>query len=198
MAEARVITTYLEALSERLPAEIVDELADGLAETHLAYLRRGLDPDPAAEAATAEFGEPDVVIASFAASNPARLIARRLLLIGPAVGTCWTVALIASRAWDWHVPALAPVLLGLAVVVTIGLLVAAVLSRAYLPARRAGLVACAATTALDAAVITGVIAIAPSITWLMVAAITASAARITVAAPPLCLALNRPSIRRWP
>lgn len=191
MSEPSVITTYLAALSERLPAEIVDELADGLAETHQAYLRRGLDPDPAAEAATAEFGEPDVIAACFAASNPARLIARRLLLVGPVVGTCWAAVLITSRAWDWPVAPLALALVGLVVVVTIGLLVAATLIRAYRLATRAGLAACAATTAVDLAVITGVIATAPVITWLTVTAITASAARIAVAAPTLRLARPR-------
>lgn len=193
MAESRVITSYLEALSGRLPAEIVDELADGLAETHRAYLRRGLDPDPAAEAATAEFGEPDVVVDCFTASNPARIAARRLLSIGPAVGTCWAAALMTSRAWGWPVVAVAPVLvlLGLTVIVTIGLLAAAALSRAYLLARRAGLAACAATTAIDVAVITGVIATAPAITWLTAAAIAASSARIVVAAPTLRLARAR-------
>src|SRR5215467_499230 len=138
MAEPSVITSYLETLSERLPAEIVDELADGLAETHEAYIRCGLDPDLAAEAATAEFGAPDVIVACFTAGNPARLVARRLLSIGPAVGACWAAALITSRAWDWPVLAVAPVLvlLGLTLIVTIGLLATAALSRAYLLATR--------------------------------------------------------------
>lgn len=195
MAEPSVISSYLEALSKRLPAEIVDELADGLAETQQAYMRRGLDPDPAADAATAEFGEPDVIVACFTASNPARLIARRLLSIGPAVGACWTAALITSRAWDWPALAVAPVLvlLGLTLIVTIGLLAAAALSRAYLLATRAGLAACATTTAIDVAVITGVIATAPAITPLTAVAIAASTARIAVAAPTLRLArLARP------
>lgn len=185
MGTHRVITGYLAALSARLPAEIVDELADGLADTHQAYLDQGLGPGQAAEAAVAEFGEPDIIVAAFLRANPARLTARKLLAIGPCIGACWAVALITSHAWDWPIPALTRILLGVALAATIGLLAAAALSPAYRLATRAGLAACAGTAALDAAVITGVILTAPAITWLTAAALAGSAARVAVAAPAL-------------
>jgi hypothetical protein len=59
--EPRLITSYLAALFARLPAGIVEELADGLAETYQDYLRHGLALDRAAEAAVAEFGDPDTI-----------------------------------------------------------------------------------------------------------------------------------------
>ena len=39
MSEPRLISSYLEVLAAQLPASIVEELADGLAETHQSYLR---------------------------------------------------------------------------------------------------------------------------------------------------------------
>ena len=41
-SEPRLIRGYLQVLAAQLPASIVDELADGLAETHRSYLGRGL------------------------------------------------------------------------------------------------------------------------------------------------------------
>src|SRR5690348_9949768 len=58
MSEPRLISSYLAGLAAELPASIVAELADGLAETLDAYLRQGLPPERAAEAAVAEFGGP--------------------------------------------------------------------------------------------------------------------------------------------
>jgi len=171
----------------RLPADIVDELADGLAEAQEGYLREGLAPDQAAEAAVAEFGEPDIIAASFARNNPARLVSRRLLVMGPAVGTVWGAALITSHAWDWPVPDFARVLLGLVLIATIGLLAVAARSSAYQVCARAGRAACAGTTALDTAMIVVVIFSGPRFTWLITGALAASACRITLAAPALRL-----------
>ncbi|HET7013272.1 MAG TPA: hypothetical protein VFI65_05150 [Streptosporangiaceae bacterium] len=185
MSEPGVISRYLTALSRRLPAGIVDELAGGVDDARQAYLRQGLPPGPAAEAAVAEFGDPDVIAACFTRASPARLAARRLLRIGPAVGALWAAALISSRAWNWPVPAQAGVLLGLALAAVIALVVAAALGRAYRVVTRAGLAACAGTATLDAAMITGVILIAPAITWLIAAALIASAARLAIAAHAL-------------
>lgn len=114
MSGSGIIRDYLAALSAQLPAPVVDELADGLAETRERYLRQGLPPVDAAQAAVTEFGEPRVIIASFARSNPARLTARRLLRVGPGVGACWAAALLTARAWTWHVPEPAFALAGLA------------------------------------------------------------------------------------
>ena len=107
MSEPRVIGAYLTVLAAELPAPIVEELADGLAETYQSYRRQGLAPDQAAESAVAEFGDPHVIAAEFARVNPARRGARRLLLTGPAVGGCWAAVLITGRAWAWPIPLLA-------------------------------------------------------------------------------------------
>ena len=65
MPEPSLISTYLAELSAQLPARVVEELADGLDETRQHYLDQGLNPDAAASAALAEFGEPDVITAAF-------------------------------------------------------------------------------------------------------------------------------------
>ena len=41
-SEPRLIRGYLEVLAAQLPGPIVEELADGLTETHRSYLSRGL------------------------------------------------------------------------------------------------------------------------------------------------------------
>jgi hypothetical protein len=183
--QSRVIASYLAALLARLPADIVDELADGLAEAHESYLRQGLASDKAAEAAVAEFGEPDVIASAFTRASAARVISRRLLVIGPVVGTCWAAALVAGHAWDWPVPDFARVLLGLALMATIALLAVAARSSGYQVCARTGRAACASTTALDTAMIVGVILSAPTISWFITAALVASTCRIALAVPAL-------------
>ena len=120
MPEPRLISSYLDVLAAQLPASIVEELADGLTETHQSYLRQGLAPDLAARSAVAEFGEPQVIVAGFARVNPARRAARRLLGVGPAVGACWVAALLTSRSWA--VPLPARMLAGATLAVVIALL----------------------------------------------------------------------------
>ena len=178
MPEPRLISSYLAVLEAQLPASIVEELADGLAETHRSYLRQGLAPDLAAESAVAEFGEPQAIVASFTRVNPARCDARRLLGIGPAVGACWAAALITGRAWA--VPLPARILLGLALITCIGLLAAAALGKRYRLAARTGVAGCIGMTALDLVLITGVMFAVTSVTWVTVTAMAASTARIAV------------------
>ena len=97
MPQPRVIGDYLAVLAAQLPAPIVEELADGLADTYQSYLRQGMAPGPAGESAVAEFGDPHVIVAEFARVSPARRGARRLLLTGPVVGGCWAAVLITGR-----------------------------------------------------------------------------------------------------
>lgn len=85
----------------------------------------------AAEAAVAEFGEPQVIVAEFARVNPARRAARRLLAAGPAVGGCWAAALITSRAWAWPVPLAGRIVPGLVLITVVGLLAAAGFGTSY-------------------------------------------------------------------
>ena len=101
------------------------------------YLDQGLDPDAAAEAALAEFGQPHVILAAFTRVSPARRTARRLLATGPIVGACWAAALITSRAWTWPVPVAARVLFGLVLITVIGLLAVAAFGGKYRSVGRA-------------------------------------------------------------
>lgn len=182
MPESGVIRDYLAVLSAELPAPIVDELADGLEETCQRYRRLGLPPENAARAAITEFGEPPVIIASFALVNPARLTARRLLRIGPGVGACWAAALLTARAWTWHVPDPVIILVGLALLAVIGLLAAAAAGASYRLASRAATTACIGTSVLDTAVALGIILVAPSLTWPILVATAASTARVVISA----------------
>src|SRR5438067_12230486 len=116
MPGPRLIDGYLAELSADLPGRIVEELADGLDETYRRYLGQGLDPDAAARAAIAEFGEPQVVAAAFTEASRGRKTARRLLVTGPAVGMCWAIVLITGRAWTWPIPVVARVLVGVALI----------------------------------------------------------------------------------
>ncbi len=185
MPQASLITDYLSVLSAQLPAPLVEELADGLDETHQHYLTQGLTPDAAASAAVAEFGEPQVIVAAFTRLSPARHAARRLLATGPVVGGCWAAALITGRAWTWAVPATVLLLIGVALITVIGLLAAAAFGRRYLSARRAGAVACVGITVLDGVMlITAVLAI-PVLVWPVILAAAASIARLTFTARAL-------------
>jgi len=191
MPEPRLISSYLAALAAELPAPIVEELADGLTETHRSYLRQGLAPDLAAESAVAEFGEPQAIVAEFARVNPSRRAARRLLGIGPVVGACWAVALITDRAGAWPVPLAVRIGAGAALITIIALLAAAALTTRYRLAARAGIAGCIGIATLDAMLITGVTLASAPMTWVMAGAMVASTARIAFAARSLVPALAR-------
>jgi hypothetical protein len=179
-SEPRLIRGYLEVLAAQLPGPIVEELADGLTETHRSYLARGLSPDTAAEAAVAEFGSAEEILAGFARVNPARLVARRLLGFGPVVGGCWAAALATSRAWPGSLPT--RVALGLALVSCIGLLAVAALDRRYRVALYSGVAGCVGFAALDASLIVGVLVVAGVASWVTAVAMAFSSARIALCA----------------
>jgi hypothetical protein len=182
MAEAGVIADYLTVLSAQLPASVVEELADGLDQTCERYLNQGLGAQAAAEAAIAEFGAPEVILAHFTRLSPARQAARRLLATGPAVGGCWAIALITGRAWSWPVPVAARVLVGVALGGTIGLLATAAFSTKYRSIRRAGTAGCAGITALDITMLVTAALVLPAVAWPVILAMAASAARLTFTA----------------
>ena len=164
---------------------MVEELADGLDETHQHYLTQGLTPDAAAGAAVAEFGEPQVIVAAFIRLGPARHAARRLLAACPVVGGCWAAALITGRAWTWPVPPTARLLFGVVLITVIGLLAAAAFGRRYLSARRAGALACAGIAVLDGVMLVAVVLAVPVLIWPVILAAAASAARLTFTARAL-------------
>jgi hypothetical protein len=185
MPQASLTTDYLTALSAQLPATVVEELADGLGQTQQRYLGEGLTPDAAADAAMAEFGEPQVIVAAFTRLSPARHAARGLLAAGPVVGGCWAAALITGRAWTWPVPGAARLLFGIALIAVIGLLATAAFGRRYRSARRAGAAACAGITALDSIMLITVMLAIPMLIWPVILAAAASAARLTFSARAL-------------
>jgi hypothetical protein len=176
MPEPSLISDYLAKLSAQLPAPIVTELADGLGQTHQHYLGQGLDPDAAAKAALAEFGEPQVVVGAFTHAGPARRAARTLLATGPLAGGCWATVLITNHAWTW--PLAARILPAAALITIIGLLAAAARCGRYRATSRAAATACIGLTALDAAMLTATAVIAPALSWPIILAATASTARI--------------------
>ena len=193
MPRPGLIAGYLNILAGQLPGQVVEELADGLDETYQRYLGLGLAVRAAAEAAVAEFGDPQVIAAEFTRVHPARQTARQLLRIGPMVGCCWAVALITGRAWTWPVPVTAGIVPGLVLAVVIVLLAVAARSTRYRPATRAGAAGCGGLAALDTAMIIGVIIADPVITWAALLAVTASTARLGLSAR-----LLRPVLARHP
>jgi hypothetical protein len=185
MAEPGLISTYLAVLSAQLPALVVEELAGGLDETRQRYLDQGLNPDAAASAALAEFGDPDVIMAAFTRLSPARRAARRLLAAGPVVGGCWGLVLAGGRAWTWAVPVAGRLLFGAMLLSVIGLLAAAAFGRQYRSVRRAGAAGCLGMTAVDTAMLLAVTLIMPTLIWPVILAAAASAARLTFIARTL-------------
>lgn len=193
MPRPGLIADCLKVLAGQLPGQVVEELADGLDETYQRYLGLGLAPQAAAEAAVAEFGDPQLIAAEFTRVHPARQTARQLLRIGPVVGCCWAVALITGRAWTWPVPVTAGIVPGLVLAVVIVLLAVAARSTRYRPATRAGAAGCGGLAALDTAMIIGVIIAEPVLTWAALLAVTASMARLGLSAR-----LLRPVLARHP
>ena len=182
-SEPRLIRGYLEVLAAQLPASIVDELADGLAETHRSYLSRGLSCDAAAEAAVKEFGPAEEILAGFARVNPARRAARRLLGLGPVVGGCWMAALMTSRIRPGPWPA--ELVIGLALASCIGLLAVAALGRRYRVSVFSGVAGFAGFAALDIALIVSALALLGPLTWVTALAMAGSMVRLAVCARAL-------------
>lgn len=194
-SEPGLIRGYLAGLAARLPASVVEELADGLTETYRFYLSRGLAPEAAAAAAVAEFGPAEEIAAGFAQVNPARHAARRLLGIGPVVGACWVAALLTSRAgrgWAARItPGPAWAVAGLALAGLIGLLAVAALGGRYRLSVVTGVAGCFGFATLDVALIIGAVFLLVPLSWITAAAMAASFARIAVTAHLLRPALSR-------
>ena len=188
MAEPSLIAAYKAVLLAELPLADAEEVSDGLGEAYAKYLQLGLGEDDAAGAAIAEFGSARSVVEAFSRASPARRAARMLVATGPAVGLCWTAAMITDQAWKWPVPLGGRALLGGLLVGSILVLVTAVRARGYRTVRRSGAAGCLGLAVVDASMITAVLALEPGIQWLTVVAVLASAARLTGiarAVPPM-------------
>ena len=179
MAGPSVIDDYLAELATRLPATIVAEVADGLHETYEFHQRRGLAADDAARAALAEFGDPATVIAAFDAANPAGGLARSLLLTGPAVGGAWATVLLTRQAWDWPVAIAARAGFAAAVLLAVILLAVATVASRYRRAARSAAAAYLIVTAVDATMLSYIIAVGILTAWPVPLAAVLSTARIT-------------------
>lgn len=182
MAEPRLIEDYKAALLAELPALLAEEVTDGLSESYDKYRRQGLACVVAAEAAVAEFGDPGAVVEAFSRASPASRAARALIATGPAVGLCWAAVLIIERAWEWPLPFIVPVLLGILLAASIAALVTAALARRYRAVCHSGAAGCLGLAVLDASMIVAVIAAAPGIRWLVGLAVCASSIRLVVVA----------------
>ena len=178
MAGHQLIDDHLAVLAHRLPADAVDELADGLMETWQHRCDAGLPPDQAAHAAVAEFGTPEQITRAFVAQAPGRRTARLLLATGPVVGACWGASLIAAHVWAWPVPGTVAALFGLALVGVVAALLASATARHSYRRTRLGTAGGLGLVALDAAVITMALVVAPTLAWPVAVAISASLARI--------------------
>jgi hypothetical protein len=189
MASHQLIDAYVAHVARRLPADTVDELADGLIETWHYYLGDGLTADQAARAAVAEFGAADSVADEFVAQAPGRRTARLLLLTGPVMAACWGTSLIATKVWTWPIPPVLGLAYPAVLLATVALLVAAATSRRSYRRTRLGGLASLVLILLDAAMITAVGMLAPMAVWLMAVAVAASVARIgwTIRALPYAL-----------
>lgn len=181
MAEPSLIHDYIAALARQLPGPIVEELADGLDQAYRSYLSRGLPADTAARAAATDFGEPWVVVAAFAEADPARRHARRLLIVGPAVGACWGAALITARAWTWPVPEAGRVMFGLSLLAVIALLAYASLSRRFRSVRSAAIAGMAGICVLDASLLGAAVSMTAQNKLATVVAAIASVLRVAYA-----------------
>jgi hypothetical protein len=181
MAEHHLIEDYVTTLRGRLPADAVDELADGLTETYRHHLSRGHDPDRAAQVAIDEFGAPDLILTAFVRQAPGRQAALTMLFTGPVVGGCWAATLIAGRAWTWPVPPTVKVTAGAILLAVISTLVVAATSRRSYRRTSVSAIAGLGLIALDLTMLTAVLLLAAvPLVWPMILAIPASATRVVL------------------
>ena len=180
MAGNDLIDEYAEGLSNRLPEPVVEELLDGLAETYRSQMTMTADSYAAAKGTIAEFGDPDAVVRAFIHNSPGHRLAKALLVSGPLVGLGWASVLITSRAWNWPIPLYGRLVFGLSLLVAVGALLSAMLSREQfdrsLLAARTGAFT---LIALDATLIATALVLAQGHPTLLFAAATASCLRIT-------------------
>lgn len=179
MAQPGLIEDYLTELAGGLPAAIVAELADGLHETYRAHRRAGLTHDDAAHRAVTEFGDPGTLVAAFAATNPARRVARTLLLTGPLVGAAWASSLVLLHAWDWHVTNWARSGFGVVLLVGVAMLAVAAFTPGYRHAARSATAAVLAVLAVDVTMLTYLATAGLLTTWPVIMAAPLSIARST-------------------
>jgi hypothetical protein len=179
MAGHELIDAYLAELAARLPADVVDELADGLTATWQHHCDAGLNPSAAAQTAITEFGSINQITTAFVALAPGRRLSRSLLASGPVVGATWGLSLAYGRAWTWPVPT--PIAAGyfLLLLTVVTMLAAAATSRHNYRRTRLGTVGAFGLITLDVAMIAAALHLAAFI-WPLAIAIPASLARVGI------------------
>ncbi|MGW0196388.1 hypothetical protein [Nonomuraea sp. NPDC003201] len=179
MAGHELIAAQLDILAARLPAEAVEELADGLYEAYEDQQRRHGDPDVAARAAIAEFGDAETIMTAFGRASPWRRTALTLLVTRPIMAAIWAATLIAGQAWTWPVHTPIKVLYGVALLTVAGLLIAAALyPRAYHRTRVIVIAGALGLILLDGLMVTGALRFSTGPVWPLAAAIPASVIRV--------------------
>lgn len=180
MASHPLIHQQLARLRTELPAEVVDELADGLIETWEHYLTSGVDPTKAARQAIADFGTPEETITAFATQAPGRRVALLLLGTGPVVGAIWGASLVTTRAWTWPIPMAVVAGFGILLVAVVVALIISVISRNSYRRTRIGLAAALGTVIFDGTILTTVLVASPVLAWPIAAAVPVSLTRIAL------------------
>jgi hypothetical protein len=178
VASHQLIDAHLATLAARLPADAVDELADGLDETWHHHLDAGLPRAEAARAAIAEFGTTEQITDAFVRHAPGRRTAALLLATGPVAGASWGTTLVTAHAWTWPVPHPAAAAYGLALLAVVATLAIAATARHSYRRTRLGIAGCLGLVVLDATMLATVVLAAPVPVWPMLVAIPVSLARI--------------------
>lgn len=192
MADHRLIADYRRDLLAQLPAELAEEVCDGLADAQEHYVSVGQTPDHAAKAAIAEFGEPATVVDAFRKACPVWRLARILVTTGPIVGGAWAAVLISERAWGWNIPNAARLAVGLVLFASVALLITAMRTRRYQSLRRAGIAGGIGIAVLDGSVVMTAMLLAPAFGSLLIIATCVSAARLVFVAGTLRRYLAKP------
>ncbi|MET9240929.1 hypothetical protein [Nonomuraea sp. NPDC003709] len=192
MAGHELIAAQLAILAERLPAQAVEELADGLQEAYEARLAELHDPDVAARAAIAEFGDADTITAAFVRESPWRRMALTLLATGPIMGVVWGPTLLSARVWDWPIPLVVRIAYGMVLVgAALTLLTVARAKHAYRRTRIATLAAATGLITLDIGMIAAAMSMSSSVVWPLLVAVPASLIRILATLRAMPAALTR-------
>jgi hypothetical protein len=193
MAVHELIAAQLGVLSSRLPAQAVEELADGLQEAYESRLAECSDQDAAALAAIAEFGDADTITAAFFRQSPWRRMAVTLLITGPFMGALWGLTLVSAQVWNWPIPWALKIAYGVTLLaVAATLLTVALEKRAYRRSQAATLIGAVGLLALDAGMLAAVVTVSPVLAWWPLAlAIPASLVRIIATVRALPPTLSR-------
>ncbi|GLW10708.1 hypothetical protein Misp01_58360 [Microtetraspora sp. NBRC 13810] len=192
MAGHELIAAQLAILADRLPAQAMEELADGLQEAYEAQLAKLHDPDVAARAAIDEFGDADTITAAFVRESPWRRMALKLLTTGPLMGAVWGLTLLSAQVWDWPIPLAVRIAYGAVLVgAALTLLTVVRAKHAYRRTRIATLVAATALITLDTSMLAAAMSMPSSAVWPLLVAISASLIRITATLRAMPAALTR-------